>query len=218
MMTSTLLGGLPDTGAPLPTRAEVSLTGGITVIDLPSPQSVAVFGHKGIKRDDPDFFTAYVMNQMFGAGGLTSRLTNEVREKRGLTYGVYTYLASWDLAEMYMGSVASANDRIGEAIDVIRDEWRKMAEEGVTDEELEAAKKYMTGAYPLRFDGNARIARILVGMQMEDLGLDYVNTRNARIDAVTDEELTAFIDDVLDPDGLHFVVVGQPEGLEATAN
>ncbi len=215
-LLDALLGGLPDTGAPLPTRAEVSLTGGITVIDLPSPQSVAVFGHKGIKRDDPDFFTAYVMNQMFGAGGLTSRLTNEVREKRGLTYGVYTYLASWDLAEMYMGSVASANDRIGEAIDVIRDEWRKMAEEGVTDEELEAAKKYMTGAYPLRFDGNARIAGILVGMQLDNLPKTYIETRNEKINAVTREDIARMAKRLMKPDNLRVVVVGQPVGLEST--
>ena len=177
-MLDALLGELPETGAPIPARTDISLTGGVTVIDLPTPQSVAVFGHAGIRRDDPDFFAAYVMNQVFGSSGFTSRLSNEVREKRGLTYGVYTYLASYDLAELCMGSVASANDRIAEAISVIRDEWRKMAEDGVTQEELLAAKKYLTGAYPLRFDGNSRIAGILAGMQLDNLPTSYVKTRN----------------------------------------
>ena len=121
---------------------------------------MAVFGHRGIRRDDPDFFAAFVMNQIFGASGFTSRLNEEVRDKRGLTYGVYTYRATYDLAELYLGSVASANNRIKDALEVIRAEWARMAKGDVTEEELEAAKKYLTGAYPLRFDGNARIASI----------------------------------------------------------
>ena len=106
----------------------------------------------------------------------------EVREKRGLTYGVYSYLAPREHAELMLGRVASANDRIAETIAVIRNEWEKMATEGATPEELERAKTYLTGAYPLRFDGNAPIARILVGMQMDDLSPEYIETRNARIE------------------------------------
>lgn len=216
LLLDELLGDLPKTGAPLPDRATVSLTGGVTVIDLPTPQSVAVFGHLGIPRHDPDFFAAYVMNQVFGAGGFNSRLTEEVREKRGLTYGVYTYLASYDLAELYLGSVASANDRIAEAIEVIRDEWAKLAKDGVTKKELEAAKKYLTGAYPLRFDGNARIAGILVGMQLDDLPIDYIATRNDQVNAVTLEDVARMAKRLMKPDDLRVVVVGMPEGLENT--
>jgi len=211
-----LLGDLPETGGPMPIRADVNLTGGVTVVDLPTPQSVAVFGHAGIKRDDPDFFVAYVMNQVFGSSGFTSRLSNEVREKRGLTYGVYTYLASYDLAELYLGSVASANDRIAEAVRVIRDEWQKLAENGVTREELDAAKKYLTGAYPLRFDGNARIASILVGMQLDDLPITYADTRNDKINAVTQEDVARVAKRLMRPEDLRIVVVGQPVGLEST--
>ena len=142
---------------------------------------------------------------------------NEVREKRGLTYGVYSYLVSRDLAEVYMGSVSSANDRIGLAIDVIRDEWRKAAEEGVTPEELAAAKTYITGAYPLRFDGNGPISNILVGMQMIGLPIDYIATRNDKVEAVTMDDIQRVAQELLDPEGLHFVVVGQPVGLATTA-
>jgi zinc protease len=113
-----------------------------------------------------------------------------------------------------MGSVASANGKIAEAVEVIRAEWRKMAEEGVTPKELQDAKTYLTGAYPLRFDGNGQIASILAGMQMQGLPIDYIATRNDKVNAVTLEEVNAFAAKFMDPEGLHFTVVGQPEGLE----
>lgn len=213
-----LLGGLPQTGAPKPPRAEVDIPAGVTVVDFPTPQSVAVFGHDGISQSDPDFFAALILNQVLGGGSFESRLMNEVREKRGLTYGVYSYLASRDLADVYMGSVSSSNDRIGEAIEVIRDEWTKAAENGVTQEELDAAKTYVTGAYPLRFDGNGPIANILVGMQMLGLPIDYIPTRNDKVEAVTLADVKRVAGELLDPANLHFVVVGQPEGLETTAS
>jgi len=215
-LVDRLLGGLPKKGAPMPKHATLKLTGGVSVIDYPSPQSVAIFGQKGIKRDDPDFFAAFVMNQIFGAGGFTSRLTAEVREKRGLTYGVYTFLASRDLAEIYMGSVASANDKIAEAIGVIRDQWRLLSEKGVSEKELAAAKKFLTGAYPLRFDGNEQIASILVGMQIEGLPVDYAKSRNDKINAVTVEDVNRVAKRLLQPDDLRVVVVGKPDGLTPT--
>jgi len=215
-LLDTLFDGLPETGAPMPKDADFALSGGVTVVPFDTPQSVAVFGQEGIKRDDPDFFAAYVMNEILGAGGFESRLMKEVRVKRGLTYGVYSYLYQRDHAALVYGRVGSANDRIAEAISVIRDEWRRMAEEGATDEELEAAKTYLSGAYPLRFDGNRQIARILVGMQLDGLTPDYVATRNAKIEAVTLDDVRRVAGELLHPDKLHFVVVGQPEGLETT--
>ncbi|MCO8143622.1 insulinase family protein [Rhodovulum tesquicola] len=215
-LLDALFDGLPETGAPLPERAEYGLGGGLTVVPFDTPQSVAVFGHEGMERDHPDFFAAYVMNEVLGAGGFESRLMKEVRGKRGLTYGVYSYLYPMDYAALVLGQVASANDRVAQAISVIRDEWVRMAAEGVTEQELEDVKTYLTGAYPLRFDGNAPIARILVGMQMEGLEPDYVNTRNDRIMAVTLEDVRRVAGELLQPDRLHFVVVGQPEGLETT--
>ena len=215
-LIDSLLGDLPATGAPMPADKDVSTTAGTTVIPFETPQSVALFGQKGLKRDDPDFFAAYVMNTIFGEGGFEARLMHEVREKRGLTYGVYSYLLPMDHAELYLGRVASANDRVAEAIDVIRAEWAKLAENGVTQRELDDAKTYLTGAYPLRFDGNGPIARILVGMQMDGLTPDYVTSRNAKIEAVTLEDVKRVAARLLKPDELRFVVVGQPEGIEDT--
>jgi zinc protease len=208
-----LLGALPAEGPPLPPHVPFGLPGGITVVDFPSPQSTALFGQSGITRDDPDYFTAHVLNHILGGGGFESRLMQEVREKRGLTYGIGTYLVPRDYSESILGSVASANDTMAEAIEVIRAEWARMATEGVSAEELAAAKTYITGEYPLRFDGNAQIAEIMVGMQMIDLPPDYVVNRNAYIEAVTQEDVARVAADLLDPEALHFVVVGQPVGL-----
>jgi len=190
VMLDRLLGDLPESGAVPKAAPTVKTDGAVKVIQMPVPQSVVLFGHEGIERDDPDFFAAYVMNHILGGGGFSSRLTVEVREKRGLTYGVYSYLAPSDLAALYLGSFASANNRVAEAISVLQDEWTRMRDNGATPEELNNAKRYLTGAYPLRFDSNVKIARIMSGLQY---------ARVARR--------------VLKPESLNVVVVGQPEGL-----
>jgi zinc protease len=186
------------------------------VVDFASPQSVVLFGHEGIARDDPDFFPAFVANEIFGGGRFTARLMTEVREKRGLTYGIGSYLVPMDHAAMVMGQMATANETVAESIDLIRSEWARLATEGVTPEELEAAKTYLTGAYPLRFDGNAEIAGILVGMQKDGLPIDYVVNRNAMVEAVTLEDVRRVVARVFRPDDLLFVVAGQPEGVVST--
>lgn len=213
-----LLGDLPETGAPLPPRADLTLPGGVKLVDFATPQSVALFAQPGLDRHHPDFFAAFILNHILGGGGFESRLMTEVREKRGLTYGVYSYIADKDAAEVWTGSVASANDRVAEAIAVIRDEWARLRDEGVTAEELENAKTYLTGAYPLRFDGNGTIASIAVGMQMDGLPTDYIANRNDMVNAVTLDEINRVAREWLDPEALTFVVVGQPEGLESTVN
>jgi zinc protease len=208
-----LLAGLPETGAPLPDRATFGLTGGVTVRDFPVPQSVVMFGHEGMKRDDPDFFAAFLLNEIMGGGRFSARLMTEVREKRGLTYGIGSYLAPMDAGETFMGQFSTDNTKVAEAIEVVRAEWRRMADEGVTAEELEAAKTYQVGSYPLRFDGNAQIARILVGLQVQGLPIDYARNRNGYIQAVTLDDMNRVAKTLFRPDDLHFVVVGQPEGM-----
>ena len=208
-----LLGDLPATGAPMPPRATLMLDGGVTVVDYDSPQSVVIFGQPGLAMDDPDFFAAYVLNHILGGGGFSARLMEEVREKRGLTYGIASYLVPMDLAETWQGSFASANEKVAEAIAVTKAEWARVVTDGVTAQELTDAKTYLTGAYPLRFDGNGPIADILVGMQLSDMPIDYVNTRNARIEAVTAEDIARVAKRLIDADALRFVVVGRPVGV-----
>lgn len=208
-----LLGDLPATGAAQPQAAPWLLTGGTTVVDFPTPQSTVVFGQLGIPRDDPDFFPAFLLNEVIGGSRFTARLMTEVREKRGLTYGIGTYLVNRDQANMLLGQFSASNDKVAEAIKVVKAEWGRLVAEGVTPEELEATKTYLTGSYPLRFNGNGPIASILVGMQMDALPIDYVTTRNARIEAVTMEDIKRVAGRLFKAEDLHFVVVGQPAGM-----
>lgn len=208
-----VLGGLPATGAPLPGPAKVGLTAGVTVVDFPTPQAVVMFGQNGIERNDPDYFAAYILNDILGGEGFGSHLMTELREKRGLTYGAYTWLADYDQADLLAGQFATDNRTAGEAVDILKAEWAKAAQ-GVTEVELAATKTYLTGAYPLRFDGNGPIANLLVGMQMIGLPLDYIATRNARVEAVTLADVQRVAARLIRPDQLRIVVVGQPEGLK----
>jgi zinc protease len=213
-LVDALLGGLPEAGAPLPGPVPLPPAGGVNVIDFETPQSVAVFGQVAIPADDPDFLAAFVINHIVGGSGLSSRLMEEIREKRGLTYGVYSWLAPLEGAPLWMGQVASSNATMAEAIALIRAQWADVAAGNVSAAERDAALRYLTGAYPLRFDGNARIAGILAGMQMDGRPIDYVATRNARIEAVTLADIRRVAGRVMDADALSFVVVGRPEGLE----
>ncbi len=208
-----LLGDLPATGAPQPGAAPWLLPPGVTVVDFPTPQSTVFFGQLGIPRDDPDFFPAFILNEVIGGGRFTARLMTEVREKRGLTYGIGTYLVGMEHADMLLGQFSASNDKVAEAIKVVKEQWGRIVSEGVTPEELEATKTYLTGSYPLRFDGNGPIASILVGMQMDGMPIDYVTTRNAKIEAVTLEDIKRVATRLFKPEMLQFVVVGQPEGM-----
>ncbi|MEI4488403.1 pitrilysin family protein [Frigidibacter sp. MR17.14] len=211
-----LVGDLPATGAEMPGRAPMDLTGGVTIVPFDTPQSVVMFGEKGMKRDDPDFFAAYVLNQIMGGGGFSSRLMEEVREKRGLTYGAYSYVVPRDHQETWQGSFSSSNEKVAEAVGVVRDVWADIAKNGVTEAELAAAKTYLLGSYPLRFDGNANIANILLGMQLDHLTPDYLKTRDGEIEAVSLEDIKRVAAEYIDPARLRFVVAGQPVGLEAS--
>jgi zinc protease len=213
LLLDRLLGDLPATGAPQPDDAPWLLPPGVTVQDFPSPQSTVFFGQQGIPRDDPDFFPAFILNEMLGGGRFTARLMTEVREKRGLTYGIGTYIVNLDHADMILGQFSASNDKVAEAVEVVKAEWGRIGLEGVTPEELDATKTYLTGSYPLRFDGNGPIARILVGMQMDGMPIDYVSTRNSKVEAVTMDDIRRVAARLFKPDALHFVVVGQPDGL-----
>jgi zinc protease len=197
----------------MPAVAGWHLGGGVTVVDYPSPQSVILFGQEGLRLDDPDFFAAFILNEVLGGERFSARLMTELREKRGLTYGVSSFLAPMDFAQAYMGQMGTANATVAESIALIRQEWQRLATEGITAEELAATKTYMTGSYPLRFDGNSEIADILVGLQMDGLPIDYPATRNARVEAVTLDDVKRVAARLFQPDKLHFVVVGQPEGV-----
>ncbi|MCA2012507.1 pitrilysin family protein [Pararhodobacter sp. CCB-MM2] len=208
---------LPQSETALPEYMTFQGAPGITVVPFDSPQSVIQFGHAGIDADDPDFMAAFVMNHIFGGGGFTSRLMSEIREARGLTYGVYTSLASFQFGDSYVGRMSTGNATAAEAIDLIRQQFEWLAADGITQEQLERTQTYLTGAYPLRFDGNDSIARILASMQFQGYDINYVNIRNDLVEAVTLEDIQRVARRLADPEALTFVVVGQPEGVESTA-
>lgn len=212
-LLDALLGDLPATGAALPGPVAPGLAPGITVLPFAGPQSAVVFGQAGIGIGDPDFLTAYVVDEVLGGGRFGTRLMVELREKRGLTYGVGTGLAALDRGALVLGSFQVANERAAEAVAILRAEWARMAAEGLSEAELEAVKTYLTGAYPLRFDGNAPIARILVAMQMQGMPADYTARRNALVRAITPAEANRVAARLYDPAALHVVVVGEPGGI-----
>jgi len=155
-----------------------------------------------------------LMNHVLGGGSFTSRLYGEVREKRGLAYSVYSYLSTLDHAGLVAGGVASANARAAEALEVIRGELSRLGAEGITEDELRDAKTYINGAYPLRLDSNSAIAQSLVAIQLEDLGIDYMDRRSGYIDAVTTEDIRRVAHRLIRPDALTVVVVGDPAGIK----
>lgn len=208
-------GKLPETAAPWALEKVAPLTNdAVSVIDKTFPQSTIVFAQKGVARDHPDYYTAYVVNHILGGGGFTARLYNEVRNKRGLAYSVYSALVPMDFAGLVIGGAGTRNDRAADTVQVIQDEWRRMAAEGPTAEELDDAKLYLTGSFPLQFSSSDRISGILVAIQLDHLGIDYLDKRNALIEAVTLEDARRVARDLLEPAGLRFVVVGQPAGIE----
>lgn len=210
-----VFGDLPDKADLLPVPfVEPKKGGNLQVVEMPVPQSVATFGLAGIPRKDRDFMPAFVMNHILGGGGFSSRLMEEVREKRGLAYSVYSYLQPYQHASIFAGGVATKNDEIGQSLQVIQAELRRMATEGPTPEELEYAKSYLVGSYPLRFDTNAKIANQLLGIMQDDLGIDYVEKRNALIQEVTLEDVKRAAARILSTDNLITTVVGQPKNLK----
>lgn len=210
-------GKLPQTGTPYELAEAVpQAPGEVVVVERDVPQSVVLFGEGGLKRHDPDFYAAYVMNYILGGGGFASRLTNEVREKRGLAYSVTSYLNTLDHAGLIQGHVATQNARVAESLDIIRAEWRRMAQEGPTETELADAKTYLTGSYPLRMTSTGSLARVLTAIQLENFPIDYMDKRNAYIEAVTLDDVRRVAGRLLDPHRLTVVVVGQPEGVTAT--
>ncbi len=210
-------GGLPAKAKAwnLP-AVKAKAAGQVIVIDKDIDQSNILFADAGMRRDDPDFYAAFVMNHVFGGGGFTSRLYNEVREKRGLAYSVYAYLHPMDASALFLGGAGTANARTKETLDLVREEWRKMAEHGVSAEELDAAKRFLIGSFPLRFTSTDRIAGMLVGMQLDALGMDYMERRNGYIESVTVDDIRRVARKLMDSKRLTFVIVGRPEGVTAT--
>jgi zinc protease len=179
------------------------------------PQSVVYMAQRGLLRKDPDWYTATVLDYIFGGGSFASRLMTEVREKRGLAYSVSTSLVPYEAGALMFGSVGTRADQADTSIALIRDEWKKMRTEGPTQKEVDEAKQYLTGAWPLRFTSTGSIAEILLAVQRDNLGIDFIDKRNSLIEAVTLQDARRVAARLYDPDGLTVVTVGPPSAAPA---
>ena len=183
--------------------------------DYPLPQSTIQLVYPGLDREDPEFFAAFLMNHVLGGGTFSSRLHNEVREKRGLTYGVGSGLQTSDAVDMLYIGLSTNPDRAEEAIEVIREEIRKIVEDGVTDAELETAKTYLIGAYPINnLDSSGAVARTLVELQKDERGIDYIDRRVGYINAVTAEQVQAAAKRLLTADPAIMVIGPKQDASE----
>jgi zinc protease len=182
------------------------------VVDVDVPQAVVTFGAPGIARGDPDFMAGYIVNYVLGGGSFASRLYREVREKRGLAYGVSDSMVWFKHAAVFIGGTATRADRTGDALTIIEQEIKRMAESGPTAEEVAKAKSYLKGSYALGLDTSGKIASQLVQMQIDNLGIDYIDRRSSLIDAVTLED-TKRVAKRLFAGGLLVTVAGRPKGL-----
>ncbi len=201
---------------PLPEKAdllalqEVEAPLGLTEsIDLDVPQTVIRFALPGLKRHDPDFFPAFVMAHILGGGSFSSWLYEEVREKRGLAYGISADLSLYQHTGLIAGGTATRTENTDKAIEIIKQQLNRMATEGPTQEELEAAQKFLTGSYALRFDTSGKIAGQLLGIQLNDLGSDYFVTRNDKVRSVTLEDVKRVAKRLLSDKEPSIVTVGR---------
>ncbi len=190
------------------------LNGQVIVIDRNIPLSSILFAGKGLMRGDGDFYAGYVLNHILGGGSFTSRLYDEIREKRGLVYSVGTGLYPFDHSALILGSAGTANKHTHETLSLIKEEWDKLAINGISQKELDNAKTYLTGSFPLRFSSSSQIASMLVGMQTSNLPIDYLQTRNGLIEAITRKDISRVAARVLKSGELVTVVVGRPDEIK----
>jgi zinc protease len=217
VMLDRVFGGLPAQPELKPV-ANVSPQGlgRRVVVTLDVPQTVVTFGGPGIARKDPDFMAAYIVNHILGGGAFSSRLYQEVREKRGLAYSVYDSLVWLNHSALFLGGTATRADRAGETLAVIDKEIHRLAGEGPTAEELAKAKAYLNGSFVLNLDTSSKIAALLVQLQLDGLPIDYFTRRPDMINAVTLEDARRVAKRLLDG-GMLVTVAGRPEGLVSTS-
>jgi zinc protease len=211
-----IFGELPDSSSRNQlSNTRVQNSGETVIVKRDIPQSVVIFGHDGIKRDDADWYAATILFEIL-AGGFGSRLTKEIREKRGLTYGVAAYPVPLDKAGIIVGSVSTVNGRVAESIRLIKDIWRRFGEEGPTIDEMQNAKDYINGSFSLRFTNSKTIVGVLNALQRFELGKNYIEERPNLIAKVTLEDLRRVAKRIFNADSLTFVIVGNPVDIKAT--
>lgn len=178
-------------------------------IEKENPQTVIMFGLKGYKYNDKDFYPAYIMNYILGGGGFESRLMNEIREKRGLAYSAYSYLDTYQFSGALRGLIGTKQESEKEVKELLFEEFKKLAEKFVTEEEVNDAKKYIMGSFALGMDTNSKLASYLIFMQTENLGTDFLKNRNELVNQVSIEDINRVINNIINPYDLIIITVGK---------
>lgn len=186
-------------------------------IPHPATQSHILIGAPGMSRTDPDYFTLYVGNYILGGGGFVSRLTDEVREKRGLAYSVYSYFLPMQQAGAFQIGLQTKKEQADEALKLVRDTLRTFIDKGPTEKELEAAKQHIIGGFPLRIDSNSKILGYLSVIGFYHLPLTYLDDFIGKVENVSVDMIRDAFKRHVDPDAMATVIVGAPEGESTSA-
>ena len=178
------------------------------------PQTIISISQRGVRRQDADYHAAKVMNFILGASGFGSRLMEEIREKRGLTYGIYSYFREYKETEVMHVSTSTVNEKVQEMMGLIYAQWDKMKNEPVSEKELQDAKSYLIGSLPLSLTSTDSIASILLSLQRNNLPIDYLDKRSAEIRKVTAKDIKNVAKRILNKDNFTTILVGNPQGFE----
>lgn len=205
-----LFGDLPEKAELRPVAPVKPKLGQEVRVDYDLPQTSLQLAYPGVERDSPEFFAAYIMNHILGGGTFSSRLFDEVREKRGLAYGVDSSLVINKYSTGLLIRTATRSDRSAETLGVMREVIKRFAEEGPTEAELDAAKKYIIGSYALNnLDTSSAIAATLLSLQQDGRGIDYMQRREPLIEAVTLDQVKAIAKKLLEVEPA-ILVIGPP--------
>jgi len=210
-----IFGKLPDS-APENTTEKLDLQNKNTsyVYKLDIPQTMIEIMQGGISRKDERYHHAQIMNFVLGSSGFGSRLTEEIREKRGLTYGIYSSLMTMDYFNGLGISTSTANANAGEMLGLITEQFQKMRSYPISQDELDNAKSYLIGSLPLSLTSTDQIAGLMLSLQMDDLGVDYLDKREEAIQNATLDDIFKVSQQILAPENFVTVLVGSPEGIE----
>jgi len=216
LILDSVFGALPMEGEEVDVPYAEGAAPGTLVVDLDVPQTTILFSQPWIGIDDPRYFAGMILNYVLGGGSFRSILTQEIRVERGLAYSVYSFQHPMEHAALLRGGAGTQNERAGETVDLMREVLARLRDEGLRSEDIADAKTYLTGSYALRFTNSSSIASQLASMQFLNFPIDYIEIRNSLVEAVSEEDVNALAMEMLDPDSLTFVLVGRPEGVEAT--
>lgn len=214
LLLDDVFGGMPDTQTSTPDMFTLQNTGKTYIYKQDIPQTIITISQKGVRHQDADYHAAKIMNFILGASGFGSRLMEEIREKRGLTYGIYSYFREYKETEALHISTSTVNEKTHKMIDLIHAEWDKMKDAPVSQKELQDAKSYLIGSLPLSLTSTDSIASILLSLQRNNLPIDYLDTRNTEIRKVTMKDIQNVANRVLDKNNFTTILVGNPQGFE----